>query len=1273
MMTGNRIIARIILPVLGGAALLASIALPLWVPAVRKVYRQFTPGGLLLGLALLAVLTLVVHLSSRRFRLLTLCVLLSLFLHMGLVMFFGVVDFAANPMPTVPRERSRREIAFGTPSLLETDAREAVRDQRIEMKTVDARTFENRAKPRPPSDAQVTKKLLPQQPAKQAESLRSLVPAQPASRPDLRVEDRIKTADELSADVSTPHIAPQHKVELVPVEAVSPRATRELEAVRTATRLAETKTTPPRPMVPEKGRDPRRDALDTQPQSVSRLQVQDDLRQTEVRNDTDRLSMPSALSVPQSSPLTRQSPDPQRPMDSVRTAADQPTVQTRPERTAQLKLDAQRATRLAQSDPSVLSKLQPQSPDGPVVRADLRRLSDEPVRMGSTAVSIDAPHPTLRSAAGPSGDIPAPARSRASPDAGAGSVARPTAQSALAATAEGRGSLVADRLQALPSRANATASPVNEEVARLAALRDPAHPLRGVASSADLTETEPAPAESTPTARTTGRAFEIQSGRGELSAPEAGLGGRPFKTSGPVKMARGGGEIQETLAEREVAPLSGGASAGVESSRETLQGTGRRGEGDRQPLAGAVGNRALPASQAELRDEETESASGAPGGSEKLVLKRSGTGGGETGPVGAPPAAPKRAEGGTPKSDGSWVAQITGFFSAGSDDAPVSGADLKVDASGAGRSAHGAMADIMPGTIRGESPSADVSANAGGALARRGVSTPESWSSARTEAHEAHEARETPISERWRGAGSRQPAPASQPVGTDAKLVMVQTGVSSGRPVLSDYEPDSAAASPSSPMKNGVVGLPFNARTATESVSRPGAAKPSAETGGVSRDVAVNKATSGMDSGAVVKGPSRSMTDSALAGSEAPRSSRLMTWFAGMSGEGKVEVPDTLPRGERLAAYRSVSAAEMRSTPKLQRQKLIYSLRSPEKRQEHILELGGSAETEKAVERALAWLVRAQSDDGRWSVGRFKGADECGGVGDRTDSDSAVTGLALLAYLGAGYTHTRGDYRETVRKGLKWLIAGQTTAGDLRRGGNMYAQAMASAALCEAYSLSEDQWLFEPARRAVQFICDSQNLGAGWRYEPRTDNDTSVTGWMVLALKSGEFAGFPVNPQHFRWTGLWLDQVRRGKSGGLYAYKEGHGPTPIMTAEGWFCQLFMGEQVRTRGEGESASYLMENRPVWDPATRGVIHFYYWYYATLALHLSGSEAFEPWNRALREALLSGQRKEGPADGSWDPVDPLGERGGRVYSTTMATLCLEVYYRYLPFYRNAPSDR
>ena len=48
--------------------------------------------------------------------------------------------------------------------------------------------------------------------------------------------------------------------------------------------------------------------------------------------------------------------------------------------------------------------------------------------------------------------------------------------------------------------------------------------------------------------------------------------------------------------------------------------------------------------------------------------------------------------------------------------------------------------------------------------------------------------------------------------------------------------------------------------------------------------------------------------------------------------------------------------------------------------------------------------------------------------------------------------------------------------------------------------------------------------------------------------------------------------------------------------------------------------------------------------------------------MKTAIVDHQRKDGCARGSWDPVGPWGREGGRVYSTALCTMCLEVYYRY-----------
>jgi hypothetical protein len=72
--------------------------------------------------------------------------------------------------------------------------------------------------------------------------------------------------------------------------------------------------------------------------------------------------------------------------------------------------------------------------------------------------------------------------------------------------------------------------------------------------------------------------------------------------------------------------------------------------------------------------------------------------------------------------------------------------------------------------------------------------------------------------------------------------------------------------------------------------------------------------------------------------------------------------------------------------------------------------------------------------------------------------------------------------------------------------------------------------------------------------------------------------------------------------------------------------------------------------------------YYWYYGTLAIFQVGGEAWKAWNVAMKSAIIDNQRKDGDFKGSWDPIGPWGREGGRVYSTAVCVMCLEVYYRY-----------
>jgi hypothetical protein len=90
--------------------------------------------------------------------------------------------------------------------------------------------------------------------------------------------------------------------------------------------------------------------------------------------------------------------------------------------------------------------------------------------------------------------------------------------------------------------------------------------------------------------------------------------------------------------------------------------------------------------------------------------------------------------------------------------------------------------------------------------------------------------------------------------------------------------------------------------------------------------------------------------------------------------------------------------------------------------------------------------------------------------------------------------------------------------------------------------------------------------------------------------------------------------------------------------------------------------LGKKLPAWKP--NGDTCFYHLYYGTLCMFQIGGEGWKKWNKSLQDALLPSQIAGGDEDGSWDPkADWLCKYGGRVYSTAMGALCMEVYYRYV----------
>jgi hypothetical protein len=246
----------------------------------------------------------------------------------------------------------------------------------------------------------------------------------------------------------------------------------------------------------------------------------------------------------------------------------------------------------------------------------------------------------------------------------------------------------------------------------------------------------------------------------------------------------------------------------------------------------------------------------------------------------------------------------------------------------------------------------------------------------------------------------------------------------------------------------------------------------------------------------------------------------------------------------------------------------------------------------------------------------------------------------------------------------------------------LYSHGIASIALCEAYGMTQDPELKEPAQKAIDFIVAAQHKQrGGWRYSPGAESDTSVSGWMMMALKSGRLAGLKVPDQTFeKLDGFLTTAQGQGGQAHMFRYnphapltreqQHGRKPSKTMTAVGLLMRLYAGWSRDHEQMIKGANYLRENLPDIGTTRDPKRDTYYWYYATQVMFHMGGDYWRDWNNRLHALLVDSQIENGPMAGSWDPRNPIPDtwapHAGRHYVTTLNLLSLEVTYRHLPLY-------
>ncbi len=403
-----------------------------------------------------------------------------------------------------------------------------------------------------------------------------------------------------------------------------------------------------------------------------------------------------------------------------------------------------------------------------------------------------------------------------------------------------------------------------------------------------------------------------------------------------------------------------------------------------------------------------------------------------------------------------------------------------------------------------------------------------------------------------------------------------------------------------------------------------------------------------------------------------------------------------------------ISTPNFNAIPSRESAKLpdTYRLRSLPQRKKMAVNLGATQDSERAVEVSLRWLALHQHPEGYWDADGFDAncpaGDRCwgrGGQGNPSETekinnpvnrlalesagqhaDAGLTALVMLTFLGAGYTQEEGQYADQVDRAVRWLIRNQQSNGFL--GGEashyerMYCHGMATYALGEACGMLDDPdsdpQLKQALAKAVRYIIAMQNPNdGGWRYLngklAKQEGDMSMFGWQLMALKSSQIAGIDIPEETQVGMVKFLKRISLGERRGLASYRFGEAPKASMTAEALFSRQMLGMKRDNPSSIEAVEYLMKH-----PPHQTEQDLYYWYYGTLAMYQYGGEPWRRWNDQLRDTLVATQRKTGHAAGSWDPRDNWSLHGGRLYSTALSTLCLEVYYRFLPLYQlNGPG--
>lgn len=313
-------------------------------------------------------------------------------------------------------------------------------------------------------------------------------------------------------------------------------------------------------------------------------------------------------------------------------------------------------------------------------------------------------------------------------------------------------------------------------------------------------------------------------------------------------------------------------------------------------------------------------------------------------------------------------------------------------------------------------------------------------------------------------------------------------------------------------------------------------------------------------------------------------------------------------------------------------------------------------ETLRAVTKGMDYLAANQADDGSWIAG--------GGQAYPV----AMSGLAGTALLAHGQSPTRGKYAKTVQGVVEFLVRCSTTTGLITGPGQdngqpMHGHGFALMFLACVYGMVTKETLRrqvgDAVRKGVSLTSQGQSSAGGWTYTPGTGDEGSVTVTQVQALRAAQNAGFLVPKAVIEAAGSYLEKCRTAEGGIMYSLGSGGGPRlPISAAA--VATLYNSGQFDSPIATDCLKYVWDQfRPNLDQFSKGGGHDYYTHlYASQGFYMAGDTYWDAYFPKVRDQLLGMQQ----GDGSWN-----GDGIGQVYGTAIATIILQLPFKYLPVFQ------